>query len=398
MKVLFVTQQVIPHEGGLSTHLLDLMAGLRRQGHDVRLVHGGLTSISRWLRLLHAGLALGRGDRYRAWHIGAALGNLQRLVRGQLTTFDPELVHCHDPLAGFAVSRACHNRPVPVVETVHGPMLYEFQQVSGAGSQPRTEGLILRCEQTALAAATQLIAVDSGQAEILRSDYGVEAERVTVIFNSVNVDEVRVWARRDTALPCDAPFFLVPRRLWPKTGVQFAIEALAHVPRRAVRLIIAGQGPLRAELERRTVALGLTERVHFVGSVPRPQLLPLFARAVGVLVPSVPCTGVVEATSLAVMEAMACGSVAIASGIGGLAELIQDGETGLLVPPADAKALAQAMTSVLDDTALRTRLLDTATRKVETEYSTEAWLARILAVYQRAMSRTSVVRGSVAAS
>lgn len=389
MKVLVVTQQVIPHEGGLSTHLLDLVAGLRRRNHEVELIHGGQASHPLWRRLFHAALAVGKRDRYRAWHLRAALHKLRAFVGEQLAAFGPDVIHCHDAYAGLAVHDALSSRALPVVETVHGPALYEFRQLTGVGGQPRTEALIRRCEERAFAAATRLIAVDSGQARILREDYGVDAGRISVIFNSVNVDEVRALARGDAPVAFTAPFFLVPRRLVPKTGVQFAIEALARIAQPEVQLVIAGQGPLREELEQRAAGLGLAKRVHFLGPVPRPQLLPLFARAVGVLVPSVPATGVVEATSLAVMEAMACGSVPIASAIGGLAELIQDGQTGLLVPPAEAEALAGAMTSILVDTSLRTRLLDAATRKVETEYSTEAWLTRVLSVYESALSAAS---------
>jgi glycosyltransferase involved in cell wall biosynthesis len=398
MKVLIVTQQRIPHAGGLSTHLLDLLAGLRAQGHETRLLHGGLANGSNWSRLLYAGLSLGSRDRYRTRRVAAILVGLQARVREQLSSFGPDVIHCHDPLAGFATARACPVGSIPVVETVHGPALYEYQQMKGVGQAPRMEALILQCEQTAFAAGSQFIAVDSGQAKILREDYGVDPARITVIFNSVNVAEVRALARPGTPLAPKAPFFLVPRRLVPKTGVQFAVAALARMPGSDAHLVIAGDGPLRAELQRQAGELGVGARVRFLGAVPRPQLLPLFARAVGVLVPSVPAAGVVEATSLAVMEAMACGSVAIASAIGGLAELIEDGQTGLLVPPADAAALADALTRVLEDAPQRARLLAAATRKVETDYSTETWLRRVLIVYGQALSQPATAARELTAS
>lgn len=382
MKVLVVTQQVIPHEGGLSTHVVDLLAGLRRRSHEVRLIHGGQVTQPAWRRLLFGALALGNKDRYHRAHMKRTIRALGGMVQAQLRDFRPDVVHCHDVHATLAANMARERKRLPIVETIHGPALYEYRQSTGVGGRPRTEALLLECEQAAFAAATRFIAVDSGQAAILTNDYAVDPGRIRVIFNSVNIEEVRTLARPESRLAPQGAYFLVPRRLVPKTGVQFAIEALAQVAQRDARLVIAGAGPLRGELEERAAGLGIAERVHFLGSVPRPELLPLFSRAVAVLVPSVPVTGVVEATSLAVMEAMACGSVPIASAIGGLAELIADDETGLLVPPGDATALARAMTRVLTDAGVRNRLVATGTRKVETEYSNEAWLDRILGVYQ----------------
>jgi len=392
MKILVVTQQVIPHEGGLSTHVVDLIAALRRAGHEAHLLHGGLSMPPRWRRALLAAAALGSADRYYAALLEAQVAGLARAVGAALHSFEPTLVHCHDVYAANAVLRARNHRPRPLVETVHGPALYEFRQMRGAGGLPRTEARILAYERAAYGAARAFIPVDSGQAAILREHYAVPADCLHVVFNSVHVDEVRALAAARPAVAPAEPFFLVPRRLVPKTGVRYAIEALARLPQRHAQLVIAGGGPLRAELEQLATACGVAERTHFLGSVPRAQLLPLFARATAVLIPSVPVTGVIEATSLAVMEAMACHSVPVASAIGGLAELIQDGETGLLVPPADADALARALESLLTDAPRRAALVAAATRKVEADYSTATWLARILRVYARALAAPAGAR------
>jgi len=386
MKILIATQQVIPHEGGLSTHVVDLIAGLRAAGHDVRLIHAGEVIRPLWWRLIRRAACLGNLDRYGAGYLDDMVRRLAARVRREATAFQPDLVHCHDAYAASAALMALGGAALPIVETVHGPALYEARQ-HWAGRRPRYEARILRCEKEAFAGATRFITVDTGQANILKNDYGVDAGRITVIFNSVNVEDVRRTAESRSPLQPDAPYFLVPRRLVPKTGVRFAVEALAQVPRKDVHLVIAGEGPERAALQAQAASLGLAERVHFLGSVPRAQLLPLFPRAAAVLVPSVPASGVIEATSLAVMEAMACRTVAIASAIGGLAELIEDGRTGLLVSPGDAPALARAMMSVLEDKDLRVQLLAAAARKVEQDYSTQAWLKRILAVYADALAQ-----------
>jgi glycosyltransferase involved in cell wall biosynthesis len=386
VKILIASEQLIPHAGGMSTHVEFLMAGLRQRGHTVMLVAGGSAQQPGWMRYVLAAQSLGRHDNFRMLRMKTTLKYLRRSISRVLASFRPDLIHCHDPFAATAVHEALRGKDVPLVETVHGPALYESQMMMAGRNLPRYFGFIKGCEQLAFAQARRLIAVDTGQAKILTDDYGVDPAKVRVIFNCVDVELVRRLARQEPQegmLPA-GPFFVVPRRLVAKTGVRYAIEAMAHLARPDVHLLVCGQGPLQAELEALCASLRLTSQVHFLGSVPREKLMPLFARSVGVLVPSVPAAGVIEATSLAVTEAMAAGTVPVASGIGGLAELIENNRTGLLAPPADGKALAVALASLLNPSGPRPALLAAATEKVETDYSTRAWLDRTLAVYAEA--------------
>lgn len=383
LNILIATYHSIPHVGGLSTHVETLMNGLRSREHGVGLVEGGQTASGRLRRLARALCVLGNRDRYSERRLDYAVKTLRERIRQALRISRPDIIHCHDPYAAAAVLDALGPDDIPIVETVHGPALLEAK-MGGADALARYRQRILHYEHQAFAGAARLIAVDSGQAAIIRDGYGVDAAKIKVIFNAVDVEDVRRLADAESAIIPDSPYFLVPRRLVAKTGVGYAIEALARLNRRDIHLLIAGQGSLRAELENLARALGIAERVRFLGPVPRGELLPAFKRSTGVIIPSVPAAGVIEATSLAVTEAMACGTVPIASAIGGLAELIVDGETGLLVPPADPEALAGAMTTALENAEKRTRLIASATDKVEGDYSLEAWLIKTLHVYDEA--------------
>ncbi len=387
MKILIVTQQRIPHTGGLSTHVEFLMSGLRGLGHRVELIQGGRTTPSKGSRLLRMATSLGNRDRYREKIMSAVIDRLGSLFRQQMEAFQPDVVHCHDVYASTAVAGALGERGIPFVDTVHGPALYEARMGLGDGYDCYYE-FITRCEHRAFEVADRLIAVDSGQAGILTDDYGVDVGKIVVIYNCVDVELVRELATGglDLSHVPDGPFFIVPRRLVEKTGVRYAIEAMQHVGHET-HMVICGQGPLRSELETLAAQLGLAGRIHFLGPLSREKLMPLFAHSVAVIVPSVPASGVIEATSLAVTEAMAAGTVPVASGIGGLAELIDDGETGLLVPPADAQALGEALDRLVGDSGLRDQLVRDGTTKVETDYSTAAWLQRILDVYRQAGAR-----------
>jgi len=379
LNILIVTQQQYPHVGGMSTHIGYLLEGLKDLNIKTGVV-AGRGGQPRWSKLLKKAMALGNRDRYARRLFEEQISQLADEIEKKVGEFKPRIIHCHDVFAARATLMAFADNPRPIILTVHGPMLYEARQ--NHDYRPKYEAHIMESERLAYARTSRLITVDTGQANILKKDYGVPDERITIIHNCIDVEAVRKISSRDTMLAPGKPFFLVPRRLVPKTGVMYAIAALSQIKSSEVHLVIAGDGPLRKKLSAMARQLGISDRVHFLGSVPRELLLPLFSRAMAVLVPSVPTNGVVEATSLAVLEAMAGGTVPIASRIGGLAEIIEDQKTGLLVEPSDAKGLAAAMILALNDTPLREHIIEEASNKVESEYSLPRWIGKIVRVYK----------------
>ena len=167
-------------------------------------------------------------------------------------------------------------------------------------------------------------------------------------------------------------------RLGPQKALGVALQALADVP--DASLAVAGDGPQRAALEGRARELGLDGRVSFLGSVPREQVLRLFHAADASLLPSA-----WENFPHTVVEALAVGCPVIATAVGGVPEVVRDGENGLLVPPGDPGALAAAIARFFADDALRARLRDAAARSVE-GYSEDAVSAEIESELQQAAS------------
>jgi glycosyltransferase involved in cell wall biosynthesis len=135
-----------------------------------------------------------------------------------------------------------------------------------------------------------------------------------------------------------------------------------------MRLVVAGDGPLR---ERVPGALGF---------VPHHELGPLYERGAVVAVPSHR-----EGFGVACAEAMAHGRPVVASAVGGLLDLVVDGETGLLVPPGDVAALRAALESLLGDEALRRRLGEAARERVRTHFSWPSVTDATLAAYEEAL-------------
>lgn len=381
MKILIITQQTIPHSGGLSTHIETLVNCLKKEGNEVRLIQGGDAQPTKWHKIRRLVLSFGNKDKFITNNFKHLLANLTKKIQKEIKEFSPDIIHSHDVYASFAALQTSNLNIDQILQTIHGPALYEAQ-MGGVDKKPNFKNVIIESEKQTFSKLKQFIAVDTGQANILINDYGVDPSLIKVIFNGVDVDEVQKFSSNKISWNIKTPYFLVPRRLVEKTGVRYAIEAIALMENKSCSLYIAGQGPLLEKLKSLTKDLGVENRVFFLGAVERKSLMPLYAKAVGVIVPSIPASGVVEATSLAVTEAMAAGSIPIASNIGGLAELIENGVTGILFPHSNALELAKSMDSLLADKAYGEAIKDRAKVKVNDDYSSDAWLQKIKTIYK----------------
>jgi glycosyltransferase involved in cell wall biosynthesis len=178
------------------------------------------------------------------------------------------------------------------------------------------------------------------------------------------------------------PVVVCPARLVPVKGHAHLLDAAARLTARGVgfELWLAGDGPEAAALARRIEELALGDRVRMLGTVPHAELLRLYGegKVDCVVLPSVDLgEGLHEGLSVALIEAMAHGLPVISTRTGGLPELLEDG-AGLLVPPADAGAMADALERVLSSVEIRGELARAARRRIAEEFDVAA-IARELA-------------------
>ena len=167
-------------------------------------------------------------------------------------------------------------------------------------------------------------------------------------------------------LPRATPVVLCPARLVPVKAHGLLLDAAARLAARGVgfELRLAGDGPERDTLAARVAALGLEGRVRFLGTVPHAELLGMYRKG---QVDCVVLSSEYEGLSVALIEAMAHGVPVVAPGVGGLPELLGGG-AGVLVPPADADALADALARVLGSAEVRGELARAGRRRVEEEF------------------------------
>jgi glycosyltransferase involved in cell wall biosynthesis len=173
--------------------------------------------------------------------------------------------------------------------------------------------------------------------------------------------------------------------LRPEKGLADLVRAVGMVRDRSpdVRLVIWGEGPLRRELERLVAALNLTAAVALPGSTDVPEAalrdLDIF------VLPSLS-----EASSNALMEAMATALPVVATSVGGNPGLVEDEITGLLVPPGHAPALAKAMIRLIEDRALATQLGDQARAHAHLVFGMERMVASTEALYARTLGASGI--------
>jgi len=197
---------------------------------------------------------------------------------------------------------------------------------------------------------------------------------VRVVYNGTDVDEFA----GAVPFPHPRPYIFSAGRLVETKGMRVLVEALAVLRARGVDrdLIIAGAGPEEAALRALVERLGLGERVHFDGPVGRARLASLYhGCAVFALAPLAEGFGIVS------LEAMACARPVVATRVGGIPEVVQDGETGLLARPADPADLADRLAVVLSDPARAAEMGRRGRERVATLFTWPAVAARYLASY-----------------
>ncbi len=174
---------------------------------------------------------------------------------------------------------------------------------------------------------------------------------------------------------------LTVTRLTEQKDIATLIRAFALLTERTARLIIIGDGPTRAALEQLARELNVGDRVEFLGALAQKELPRYYAECAVFALPSLR-----EGMGLVFAEALLCGAPVIAANSGGVTDIVQDGETGLLVPERDAAALAVAIEKLLNDRALASRLAQNGAAFVRERFSATRVAAQFAQVYRNSVT------------
>jgi glycosyltransferase involved in cell wall biosynthesis len=220
--------------------------------------------------------------------------------------------------------------------------------------------------------AAFVVTISEYNRALIERTCGVDARgKVHVVRCGVDLRRFAPTARR---APEVATFTCVAS-LRPYKGHAVLLDAVALLRARglAARVVLVGDGPLRADLEARIARLDLGDAVSLRGAVRHEEIAGLLAGATAVVQPSVTqADGQMEGIPVALMEAMACGVPVVSTRLSGIPELVREGEGGLLVPERDPEALADAMARIAGDPSLAARLGAGARRIVERDFDLAA--------------------------
>lgn len=369
-RVLHVITRLVV--GGAQENTLLTAQGLRARGYEVELAAGPETGPEGVLPVpegivFYAVPTLVREVRPLADL--RALWDLYRLMRRGY-----DVVHTHTSKAGVLGRIAARLAGVPVV--VHTPHGHVYH---GYGGRVRSR-LFVWVERLLARWTDVLVALtESERREHLAEKVG-RAEQWCVIPSGVEIERYRKptpLRRSDLGLP-EASFVVgCVARLVPVKGIEDAITATAQLVDLTppVHLVLVGDGPQRGALQKLAGQLGVRERVHFLGlRRDVPDLLPVF----DILV--LPSRN--EGMGRVLVEAQAAGVPVVATRVGGVPDLVSEGQTGRLVPPGDPAALAAAIRSLAEDRAALTQMRDAARAHVAEYLSAEAMVASLEAVYR----------------
>jgi glycogen synthase len=239
-------------------------------------------------------------------------------------------------------------------------------------------------EKTAVEAAHRVIAVSHKMREDILAHFDADPSRVVVIHNGIDPDLFKRTDRRDALdrLGVRQPYVLFVGRITDQKGIFHLLEAAPRLPA-GVQVVLCASAPDTPEIEerlRRAVANRPT--VTWINEmVPVEVVTQLYSHAAVFCCPSV-----YEPFGLINLEAMACETPVVASAVGGILEVVEDGKTGLLVPPANPDALAGALTRVLENPALGGALGQAGRRRVEDKFAWASVAERTEQVYADAIA------------
>jgi len=339
---------------GAETYALALSSALAERGHDIVFVTregSPLVEMAEARGLRATGLEIAGDLNLRAPE------RIAEFVRAE----EIDVVHAHGSHGVLGVCRGCRREGIPAVVTFHTPIF----DVVRSERRPLWPALS-RLRRPALWWASHVIAVSASSRRYLIRQ-GFDPARITAVLNGIEAERFRgadgAAGRRDLGIADDEVAFAFLARFIDEKRPEWVVRAAAQLPLDLpVRFIMAGEGPLADSVEGLVRELGVSHRVSLLGF--REDTPMLLAAADCLVAPSKR-----EGLPIAFLEAMAAGRPVIATDVGGVSELVVDGETGILVAPSDFGGFVGAIERLATDGDLRDQMGRASAQRIDEHFT-----------------------------
>jgi glycogen synthase len=325
------------------------------------------------------------------------------------TLADIDVVHCHTWYTHLAGCLTKHLQSVPLILTTHSLEPHRPWKVEQLGTAYDVSSWI---EHAAYQAADGVVAVSQAMKHDVHEEYRVPLDRVRVIHNGIDLEQYKPAPNpsllRELGIDLETPYVLFVGRITRQKGIIHLVNAIRHL-REGVQVVLCAGAPDTPEIAAEMTAAverARSDSAHRVvwiqEMLPKDKVITLYTHAAIFVCPSV-----YEPFGIINLEAMACETPVVASAVGGIPEVVEHGETGLLVPPEVlgpteveprhpeefSRDLATAVNRLLDDPDLRARMARAARARVEEHFSWTSIARQTLDFYARVIERDKADRG-----
>jgi glycosyltransferase involved in cell wall biosynthesis len=237
---------------------------------------------------------------------------------------------------------------------------------------------------------------DAGRRHLIKK-WNIPAKKIVVFPNAVHVDrfkpdaEARAQVRKSLGMK-NEPMVMFVGNFFHWHDVVTLLKAFAYAlkVRPEARLVLVGDGERKAEMMAQASDLGLDHAVKFTGIVPHAEVPRYIAAADIAVVPYPPMQQEMWLSPLKLFEYMSSGRAVVASAVGQIVDVLHDGENGLLVPPGDVKAMADALIKLINDSSLRLQLGRQAREDAVQKYSWDSYLSRLERIFSAVIAHQPV--------
>ncbi|MBI5804754.1 glycosyltransferase family 4 protein [candidate division TA06 bacterium] len=375
LRLLWITSVFYPEPGGGSgVHVYNCVKSLQKRGHRVTVVAARTDRGTPAEEIWPDGVRVVRyAGRFENPGRGIAAGRSCLNLLKNIDSDDYDAVLCGSLYSDRAAFKWIRRNKLPSIYFFYGPMDLEYKtELLGLA---RSKGVFARSVATLglpllgwwmkrqpskhIAAAGAVATLSMHSQEIINRHFGLFPKIMTVIPGGANNEiyrpaEDKAALKKQLGYDQAQPLLLTVRRLIPRTGVDLLIDAMQSVVKKlpGAMLLIAGQGALKDELEKRSVGLGLRDRIKFLGYVTEEEKVRLYQAADFSVMP----TTSLEGFGLSIAESLACDTPVLGTPVGSIPEILNRLDQSLVFKSLKPQDLAEGIVSFAGDQGLKTRL------------------------------------------